>query len=315
MPAKRPALAGQISDFDIRLLRVFKTVVECGGFSAAEVELNIGRAAISLHMADLEKRLGLRLCQRGRSGFALTDEGRQVHEASLQLLAALEAFRTEVNTLHARLRGELDIGITDNLVTMPRMRVTDALSALKAAGPDVRVNIRMIPPNEIELGVLDGRLHVGVVPALRALPGLDYRTLYDEESLLYCGHGHPLFDLAEAELDDARIAATDAVAPAYAQAPAIRALQQPLNATATATDREGVAFLILTGRYIGYLPTHYARLWVEQGRMRALLPERHRYVTEFQAITRKGGRPNLVLQTYLELLFPERADARPPSAG
>ena len=28
---------GKVGDYEIRLLRVFKTVVECGGFSAAEV--------------------------------------------------------------------------------------------------------------------------------------------------------------------------------------------------------------------------------------------------------------------------------------
>ena len=302
MARKRAALTGQISDFDIRLLRVYKTVVECGGFSAAEVELNISRAAISIHMADLEKRLGLRLCQRGRAGFSVTDEGRQVYEACLQVLASLEAFRTEVNTIHARLRGELNIGITANLVTMPHMRITHALSALKDQGPDVRVNIRMMPPNEIELGVLDGHLHIGAIPALRPLPGLNYSFLYNEESLLYCGHGHPLFKLPEQVITLERIACADAVAPTYAQSPEIKVLQQPLNTSASASDREGIAFLILTGRYIGYLPTHYAQLWVDQGRMRALLPRSHHYVTEFQAITRKGGRPNLVLETYLELL-------------
>ena len=68
----------QVSDFELRLLRVFKVVVESGGFSAAESALGITKSAISQHMSDLEKRLGLRLCQRGRSGFALTDEGAEV---------------------------------------------------------------------------------------------------------------------------------------------------------------------------------------------------------------------------------------------
>ncbi|MFA5120411.1 LysR family transcriptional regulator [Zavarzinia sp.] len=299
MARKRTAAVG---DIEIRLLRIFHTVVECGGFTAAEVELNIGRAAISMHMADLEKRLGLRLCQRGRAGFSLTEEGRQVHDACLRLFSALENFRGEVDTLHARLRGTLDIGIIDNLVTIPRMQVTDALSALKDIGPDVRVNIRMIPPNDIELGVLDGRLHVGVTPALRNLPGLDYRPLYDEESLLYCGAGHPLFARADGDIPDEAIAQADAVAPTYAQTLEARALHRPLRATATATDREGVAFLILTGRYIGYLPTHYAELWVNQGRMRALRADDYRYRTEFRIVTRSNARPNLILKTYLDLL-------------
>ena len=82
-------------------------------------------------MGDLEKRLGMRLCQRGRAGFALTDEGREVYRATQTLLAALEGFRAEVNDLHQHLRGELNIGIINNLVTLPQMRITHALSALR----------------------------------------------------------------------------------------------------------------------------------------------------------------------------------------
>ena len=48
---------GQVADYEIRLLKVFKAVVECGGFAAAETELNIGRSTISTHVANLEQRL------------------------------------------------------------------------------------------------------------------------------------------------------------------------------------------------------------------------------------------------------------------
>ncbi|MGM0694089.1 MAG: LysR family transcriptional regulator [Pseudomonadota bacterium] len=291
---------GQPGDADLRLLRIYRKVVECGGFSAAEVELGISRAAISMAMNDLETRLGLRLCQRGRSGFALTDEGAEVYESTLQLLAAVEGFRTRVNGLHARLKGELNIGITDNLVTMPEMHITDALSALKERGPDVHINIRMIPPSDIELAVLDGRLHTGVIPDLRTLPGLAYRPLYEEVSQLYCATGHPLFDATE--ISEATLTRHDAVVPAYAQTPEIKVVHEPLRAAASATDREGIAFLILSGRYLGYLPTHYAERWVREGRMRALAPARWHYLTHYSAITRKGAPPNLVLESYLEEL-------------
>ncbi|WP_192035566.1 LysR family transcriptional regulator [Halomonas sp. YLGW01] len=300
MARRKEALTGSLGDTDLRLLRIYRRVVECGGFSAAEVELNISRAAISMAMSDLETRLGLRLCQRGRSGFALTDEGAEVYAATLQLLAATEGFRTRVNGLHAWLKGELNIGITDNLVTMPEMYITDALSALKERGPEVRINIRMIPPHDIELAVLDGSLHTGVVPALKTLPGLDYLPLYEETSRLYCASGHPLF---EAEtVSDAALAHCDAVLPAYAQRPEIKAQHEPLRAAASATDREGIAFLILSDRYIGYLPTHYAERWVRDGRMRALAPQTRGYVTRYCAITRKGAPPNRVLESYLEAL-------------
>ncbi|PXF28636.1 LysR family transcriptional regulator [Pokkaliibacter plantistimulans] len=293
---------GQISDIDIRLLKIFKAVVDNGGFAAAEVQLNISRPAISIAISDLEKRLDLRLCQRGRSGFTLTEEGQEIYNASLQLLVSLETFKTQVNAIHHQLKGELNIGITDNLVTLPHMRITHALAALKKAGPEVRINIRMIPPNDIELGVLDSRLHIGVIPELRPLQGLNYYPLYEETSQLYCSAGHPLYSRSDDELQPEDIYDCDAVVPAFAQIAEIKSKHQLLNSQATATDREGIAFLILTGHFIGYLPTHFAQRWVRDGLMRPLLPRQLYFGTQYSAITRKAARPNLILEKYLEAL-------------
>ena len=303
MSNKQLALSGDISDADIRLLRIFRRVVENGGFSSAEVDLNISLSAISIAVADLEKRLGMKLCQRGRAGFALTDEGSEVYQAVLQLLASLEDFTTQVNTITAQLKGELNIGITDNLVTMHNhMRVTNSLAALKTQGPEVRINIRMMPPGEIEKSVLDGRLHIGVIPDIKQLSGLEYIDLYDEESKLYCGHRHSLFALPAKKLTVSMVIAQDAVFPANAVPRENKAQLQKMRSAATATDREGIAFLILSGQYVGFLPTHYAQRWIGEERMRALLPKSFNYRTRYAAITRKGARPNLVLQTFVEEL-------------
>ncbi len=286
----------RLNEADLRLLRIFRTVVECGGFSPAEAKLNISRPAISQHMADLEQRLSLTLCQRGRAGFRLTNEGQAVYEALLRLMAAVENFRGEINAVRAHLRGVLNIGITDNLVTSPRMRVTHALRALKTIGPEVRVNIRMIPPSQIECGVLDGQLHVGVTPAGRTLPGLRELPLYDETSHLYCAAEHPFFARPDSDLGNAAITDADAVALSGLAGP------PQLRIAATATDREGLAFLILTGCYIGFLPTHYARQWEERGLMRAIKPTLYAQTVEYQAVTLRSGRQNPVLSTFMKLL-------------
>jgi DNA-binding transcriptional LysR family regulator len=162
----------------------------------------------------------------------------------------------------------------------------------------------MIPPNEVELGVLDGRLHVGVVPAVNPLAGLNYHALYTEVSQLYCARGHPLYDRPDESVDDDVLAELDAVAPTYALPADVHRRYQALNCTATASDREGIAFLILTQRYIGYLPDHVAERWVGEGRLRAVRPETYRYTVEYNVITRKGRRPHLVLETFLEQLTP-----------
>lgn len=288
----------RIGDLEIRLIRVFKAVVDSGGFTAAVPTLGISRSAVSLYMTDLEARIGLKLCQRGRSGFSLTEEGREVYDAAMQLLAATETFRTEVNSLHSALRGELNIGITDNLISLPQMKITHALARLKAQGPEVHINIYMCPSGEVESGVIDGRFHVGVVPVVNAMSALDYRHLYTEDTYLYCGALHSLAASGEAA-DAAAIAAADAVQPAYSLSAEGQSSHAGLNGTATASDREGIAFLLLTGCYIGFLPEHFARRWVAAGQLFRLCSADYAYCVDYAAITRRGRRPHRILETFL----------------
>ena len=49
-----------------------------------------------------------------------------------------------------------------------------------------------------------------------------------------------------------------------------------MKSSATATDREGIAFLLLTGQYLGYLPDHFAQRWVDDDVMKAI---QSRYTT------------------------------------
>jgi LysR family transcriptional regulator, transcriptional activator for bauABCD operon len=297
-------LQGQISDFDLRLLRIFKAVVESGGFAAAEVELNISRPAISAAISDLEARLGFTLCRRGRSGFSVTDAGAQVYERMLEVFASLELFKDQINAIHTSLQGELRIGITDNLISMQRMKIVSSLRTLKQAAPQVIINIRMMPPAEIEKAVLMSELDVGMIPYWRKTQGLDYVPIYQEESGLYCGAGHPLFSSDEAGLraDPDSVLANDIVVPAYAQPERIQQVYRNKPASATVSDREGVAFLIMTGCFIGLLPTHYAEQWIGNQTMRRLLPQEFNFVTDYMAVSRSTSADDQILATYLDAL-------------
>ena len=259
MNEKNTLLPRQLGDTHIRLLRIYKVVIECGGFAASEIELNISRPAISTAISELESLLKMKLCHRGRSGFSITDQGEKVYQSTLQLLGNLENFRSEMNAMNTALVGELNIGITDNLVTIEEQRLTRSLSTLKLRAPEVIINIRMIPPNAIEAAVLDGQLHIGVVPELRSLSGLCYSPLYKERSQLYCSELHPLFDKNNEAISDKVLSEYDAVIPNYPQPIKIKQQQKILRSTATSTDREGLAFLILTGRFLGFLPVHIAQ--------------------------------------------------------
>ena len=118
MPLDAPTIP-RLHKADLHMLAVFMTVTECGGFAAAQVALNVGQSTISRQISDLEKRLGMRLCQRGRAGFRLTDKGRIVYEACQHLATALESFRATVGALRGELVGDLSIAAIDNWADLP----------------------------------------------------------------------------------------------------------------------------------------------------------------------------------------------------
>ena len=58
----------RVLDVDLKLLRVFETVIAHKSFSGAQTELNLSAASISGYISALEERLGTKLCRRGRAG-------------------------------------------------------------------------------------------------------------------------------------------------------------------------------------------------------------------------------------------------------
>ncbi len=298
----KKALLGQLSDTDIRLLRVFRAVVECGGFSAAELELNINRSTISRHIKDLEIRMGVTLCQRGRGGFSLTPEGRHIYDAGLRMLASIDEFRAEVDDVHRRLTGSLCIAIFDKTATNPAAAIGKSLQLFDDMAPDVDVEIYVEPINEIERAVMDGRFQVGIIPGHRSSTSLDYCHLFDEQMYLYCGEEHALFGLGNQVISRKVILDYKYAGLGYHSPNMDIGRQLDMKRRATAYDQEAIAHLILSGRYLGYLPAHYAESFVAQGLMRSLEQKTFQYQCQFNAIIRHAPQPSRVTACFLQAL-------------
>lgn len=298
MPLRR-----KINDVDIRLLHIYRAVVECGGFSAAEAELNIARSTISTHMADLESRLGIKLCNRGRSGFSLTEEGRFVYESALQLFSSLENFRSQINTLHQQLTGELRILCSDAIVTDPRFKLTEALRAFTEAAPEVYLNIATNTMSEIERAIIDGRADIGFAPWHRSLSSIAYQPLYTESYFLYCHKSHPLFAVPAESLTREQVHASPFIHLGLQTSSQASKAMAGLNRAATAYIFEMRMALLNTGKYIGFFPNHYAQPWLQRGELRALLPEEKHYQAAIAAMTRSTRKHNPVLSLFMEKLM------------
>jgi LysR family transcriptional regulator, transcriptional activator for bauABCD operon len=297
-----------LSEGDIRLLKVFAKVVEVGGFSAAQIDLNISQSTISTHMTSLEHRLGVRLCERGRSGFRLTERGELIYQASQRLFSALDEFRADAGAARNCLTGNLTIGIVDNLITNPACSLPKAISAFNRKAPEVRITLRVSSPSEIERLVLDGGCHLGLGTCGRHSPYLDYEDLFEERQVLYCGKGHPLFerytDVQIADLETQKFVRRAYPSPDKLP-PGIL-----LDSTAVADLMEGVASFVLSGAFIGFLPSHFAQGWVGRDLMRPLIEQTLGYQNPVYLTTRKAEVRKPVLTAFLnELRTPKGQQA------
>lgn len=290
--ARNRAVLGQLSDMDLRLLQVFKAVVECGGMSAAELELNIGASTVSRHVKDLEMRLGLTLCRRGRAGFALTAEGQRVYEETLRLLASVRGFRDSIDDIHARMGGQLAVAVFDKTASNPAARIGDAIGAFNELAPDVHLQLHVGSINEIERGVMDGTFQVGIIPTHRSSHSLVYHRLFGETMQLYCGARHPLFGADHAALDWDAVRGYPFAGLGYHSPNMELTHQARLSRAATGFDQESIATLILSGRYLGFLPDHYAQHFEFQGLMQAIQPQLLNYYCDFVSLARKSPQPS-----------------------
>ena len=78
-----------------------------------------------------------------------------------------------------------------------------------------------------------------------------------------------------------------------------RALQR----SASASDQEAVATLVLSGRFVGFLPDHYAAPFVQAGRLRAVHPKSLKYDCVFSCVHRRTPAPPRVAQAFRAALL------------
>jgi DNA-binding transcriptional LysR family regulator len=287
----------RVSDADFRLLRIFATVVEAKGFAAAQAELNLSASSISGYITALEQRLGFRLCSRGRAGFALTDKGAIIYREAQRLFGSVDEFVANAGAVRGRLTGTLRIGLVDCIVTDINAPVTRALQRFNQRDHDARIELTMGAPASLQRGVLEGRLHLAIACFPAEIAALPAEPLYNEINGFYCGAGHPLFTRREVTLNDIRTSRV--VARNYWRRADITRLGIEREAAAV-EFMEAQAILILSGSYLGYLPEHYAALWVSQGRLRALLPTQLSYVAPFSMISRRGAAELPVARQFIE---------------
>ena len=300
--AKR-ALIQSLGNVDIRLVRIFMTVTECGGFAASELELNIGRSTISKHISDLELRIGLKLCNRGPAGFSLTAEGEHVLAAARKLVASIDAFQAEIDDVHSTLTGTLRLGLFDQSSTNPDAQIHKAIAMFDEIAPEVGLEISLATPSSLEARVTAGTLDAAIVPIHRKSSQLRYVPLYGEHMTLYCGQGHELFESTGLMSEGAPDLNQYKYAGYAFNSPNMVAGQRlGIQQAARVHEEEALSLLIQSGRYLGYLADHVADPFLRQGIVRPVAPNETGYSSTFAVVSRKTPEPGRKTLEFIECL-------------
>ncbi|WP_269508280.1 LysR family transcriptional regulator [Burkholderia sp. IMCC1007] len=289
----------RLRDMDVQLLRLFVTIVESGGFSAAQGTLGMAPSTISTQMAKLETRIGFRLCERGKRGFRLTPKGERVLQSTRRLLHAMNVFTRDTQHVSGTLLGELRIGLSERLAPDIVESIATTVGRFRDHAPDVLIELLAGAPDELERKLLKGELQLAVGYFSGHQAGLHYAPLFVEPQSLYCSARHPLAAKKTVSMND--VAQASNVARLYKTNTAASTLRNA-QPTAFSENVDADVIFILSGAHVGFLPDHVAAPWVAAGKMRKLLASRLSHTVAFQLATPRNSDGGEALDAFADAL-------------
>lgn len=294
----------RLDNIDIRLLRVFVALVDANGFADAQVALNLSQPTLSTHLAELEKRVGGQLCRRGRQQFRLTELGHATYDAAMKLFRDLDDFIQRVSAASGTLAGRLRIGCSDGTVTSEYLGIQRAIGKFMQQGSDVFVDLVLGTPAELEHHLASGERDIIIGPFSQRASGVNYRSFFSEPHNLYCGRQHELFQRTDASIEQRDIEAARFSVRSYRHFDDLYLVGHP-RASASVIDMEAQLMLILSGAFIGFLPCHFAKPWIESGDLRPLLPRKYSFSSQHKIAYRRESATSPLVAAFLDILHEE----------
>ncbi|MEV0074907.1 LysR substrate-binding domain-containing protein [Nocardia neocaledoniensis] len=173
---------------DLEVLDLLVSVAELGSLGAAARRHGISQPAVGMRIGALERRLGLRLLDRGPTGSALTDAGSAVVELARPVLAAGAALMDGVADLHRGTQASLRVMASK---TIADHRIPQWLSALRKLRPALAVELDVANSQQVTAAIRDRSAELGFVEGPHSPAGLGSRVLVADELAVVVAPDHP----------------------------------------------------------------------------------------------------------------------------
>lgn len=166
---------------DLRKLRYFVHVAELGGFGRAARSLGVAQPALSRHVRDLERELGVRLLHRNGRGVLLTDAGMHLLPRAKSIVEDAERAAREVQAFSAMPVGTVAIGVPPSV---SQILLTPFVRRSQARYPGIQLRIVEGFSGYIQEWLLTGRIDVAVLYGQRRNPAVASEELLVEDMCL-----------------------------------------------------------------------------------------------------------------------------------
>ena len=165
-----------------KTLTTFLMVIDMGSFSGCAEVLGTKQSTVSARINQLEKELGVKLFQRGKSGATLTRAGKRFETHCKQILSMWRQAARDLNTDNAHLNEVVHLSVQCNMSrTLVRDWVDDVLSVQPGWSAQIDLNCSEHVFRQLHGGETD----IGLVFTPIFHPELDITKLYDEKFLLF----------------------------------------------------------------------------------------------------------------------------------
>ena len=172
----------------LRQLSYLVALSETGHVGRAAERMGVTQPTLSAQIAELERKLGVSLAERGRGGAMLTQIGRETALRARDILRAVEELKDHAAGARTGLAGTLRLGV---LPTIGPYLLPRVLPGLHARYPELRLYVREDFPAPLEQGLLDGRFDLLMISLPVAQGGIATAPLFREELMLAVPGDHP----------------------------------------------------------------------------------------------------------------------------
>jgi len=206
------------------------------------------------------------------------------------LFSDIDVLESRIKGATGRATGRLRIGVVDGVATSERLGLQSAIRRVIEAASDAFLDVRLGTPHQLEIEISEGQFDVAIGPFAQQAPGIRYVPIFRELQALYCGIGHELFDLPAAQQTPERIAQALFSVRGYRHLEDLYWVNHP-RANARVLHMEAQLMLILSGKFIGYLPRHMADPHVQRGELAVIRPQKFGFLSQHYVAYRQSARP------------------------